>query len=265
MERKNILTVGSCLSATVADKLEQTGRYYRKSSVQHNRIDQFMETYVYEQTPPLKEEDVNLSIKSEHARVNVFRNQFEDQELGKALPFKRDTDSFSHPISTINNGDLDLLILDNYADMFFKVYRHKEKLSKFFVNKGYLNEEPVTLEFINELLDPSKAVSMYEDLIHFCKKKNKELATIFINFPVNLKNKEILNERENSFRIELENIREKHDNFFIIEPWEIEEMDLSNPKDPYHFTAEKYKEYSLECESLLYLAREKCIKRKTFM
>jgi hypothetical protein len=247
-----IVTFGSCLAANVANELEGFNRnFYRISSVQHNRIDQFIETYIQKNCPPLKESDMNLKVKTQYSNVNVFRNQFEDVELGKSLPFKRDPNSFKHPIDAIKEGKLYLLIIDNYPDMFFKVYKHKEKGTKFFINKAYLVEEPSTMEFINEFLDPYKAVQMYINLIQYCKRFNPNLFTIFIHFPINLKNNSVLTKRENEFIDGINKIKKEENQFFIIPPRNITVNDLSNPTDPYHFRDEVYKEYAKECEKLI--------------
>lgn len=250
MDTKKVITFGSCLSAETANILEETSSYYRLSSVQHNRIDQFMENYVYKTRVPLKAEDLHLKIKEQFSNVNVFRNQFEEVELGKALPFKRKTEDFMHPIRAIKEG-IDVLIIDNYPDIFFKVYKHIEKNSKFFVNKAYLEEEPETMQFINELLDPLAAAILYKDLIEFCKKYNENLITIFINFPTNLKQNKGLDNRSQKFIEEVENINGGKRNFSIIPPWIIKEEELSNPKDPYHFTKGKYSEYAKICDEII--------------
>ncbi|PLS01500.1 hypothetical protein [Neobacillus cucumis] len=248
---KNIITFGSCLSATVANQLEVMGDFYRVSSVQHNRIDQFMENYVYKTSSPLKEEDMGLKVKENFQYVNVFRNQFDHLELGKALPFKREQNSLMHPINAINDGNIKLLLIDNYPDMFFKVYKHKTIGSKFFINKGYLEEEPSSMEFVNKLLDPKEASELYNDLISYCESKNDNLITVFMHFPVNLKMNDAINKREKDFIASIEGLKEKHDQFFVISPKEITIEDLSNPKDPYHYKDETYKKYALEIKELL--------------
>jgi hypothetical protein len=210
-----------------------------------------MENYVYKTNSPLKEEDLNLKVKQQFQFVNVFRNQFENVELGKALPFKRKQSSLMHPIDAIEEGNIHLLLIDNYPDMFFKVYKHKVKGSKFFINRGYLEEDPPNMEFINKLLDPEEAFGYYNDLVNYCKLYNNNLITVFIHFPVNLKMSEAVNRREKSFIEEVEKLKEKHDNFFVIPPKEIRIEDLSNPNDPYHYKDETYRKYALEIRDLL--------------
>jgi hypothetical protein len=251
MVKKKIITFGSCLSATVANQLEEMGNYYRVSSVQHNRIDQFIENYIYKTTSPLQEEDLMLKVKEQFGYVNVFRNQFENSELGKALPFKREQSSLKHPIKARDEGNIDLLFIDNYPDMFFKVYKHNTKGSKFFINKGYLVEEPQNMEFINYLLDPEEAFTYYDDLINYYESKSQNLVTVFIHFPVNLKLNNALNNREQSFIKIVDKLKEKHKSMVVIPPWEIKVENLSNPNDPYHFNDETYKKYALEIKSLL--------------
>jgi hypothetical protein len=82
-------------------------------------------------------------------------------------------------------------------------------------------------------------------------KRHNNLITVFIHFPVNLKMSEAVNRREKSFIEEVEKLKEKHDNFFVILPKEIRIEDLSNPNDPYHYKDETYRKYALEIRDLL--------------
>lgn len=247
-----IVTVGSCLAANVAHEIENLkNNFLRISSVQHNRIDQFVEIYINQIYVPLKETDLNLKVKDQYSNVNVFRNQFEDIELGKALPFNKDINSLQHPIKAIEERNISLLLIDNYPDMFFKVYKHKEKGSKFFINKAYLEEEPSEMEFINSFLDPGTAIEMYDQLITYCKSFNENLITVFIHFPINLKNSTLLAQREQGFVKGVEWLKRKHNHIFEISPREITIDDLSNPKDPYHFKKNVYIEYAIQCEAMI--------------
>ncbi|MDC5812474.1 hypothetical protein OPW07_22365 [Vibrio europaeus] len=239
--RKNIVTHGSCLSANVAERLSKRFGYKRASSTQHIRMDAYVESYLTKSTPVFLKKDNVFKYKDKYKFTGLIENQTCDDKFGLSLPYK--SELINHRVA-IESGLIDLLIVDNFPDIYFKIYKSKLNGHKLFLNNEYFNVFDHSYEFVNEFLSPDEYVELLMVFINDFKKYNPLADVVFINFPVNLNDNE-------GVRFRAENIHYKvkvFDFIKVIDPIGISHDDLSNRSDIHHFTQRRYSQIA----SLLY-------------
>jgi len=244
-----IMTVGSCLSVGVANSLKEMGSYTRVSSVQHNRIDQFVDTLILKTLTQTTLKNNELILKSEYEHTNVIQNQVEDWGLGKSLPEKGDT--LLHPSKVILEGQVDLLIIDTFPDLYFKTYYAEDKKSRLFLNEVYFENIPDNYVFDTQLMPIQEIIKNYDLLMNFVTSNNPNVKCIIINFPVNLNPKEVLRGRAMELSNSTLSLINKHENLFCIPLQGIYKSDLKNRNDIHHFTGKKYSEFALTVEGII--------------
>jgi len=170
---KIVCSFGSCLSANVATNLSKIySEWYRLSSVQHNRINQFCDIYINKKYPELKKTDLKFELSKQYSYVNTIDNQLNDVGLGKALPKKEDKLPLINFFDAINFGKIDLFIFDNFAELLFKIYKHREFGTPMFINENYLTNKAVEFQFVNKFIDDDKLYNSYYNVFDFLTRKN---------------------------------------------------------------------------------------------
>ncbi len=82
---KIVCSFGSCLSANVATNLSKIySEWYRISSVQHNRIDNFCDFYIDKKYTELKKTEMMFQLSTQYSYVHTIDNQSNVLGLGKA-------------------------------------------------------------------------------------------------------------------------------------------------------------------------------------
>lgn len=252
-----IMTIGSCLSANVAIQLSMINPYMcRISSVQHNRIDQFTTVYIEKKFSPLSMQDINFKLLPQYSHVNLLDNQIKKVGLGKALPNVLDKLPLIDPIEAMNSGKIKLCLVDDYAEIFFKIFYHREKNTPFFLNKHYIDGHTDDFIFQNELLNPELALESYTKFCQTLIEKNHGIIIVFIPFPVNLKKSESVNKRAIEFEKIYSQLAKNIPNCYVLNRKRISLSDLKKQTDIYHFHDKKYFSYA---EEVLYLLNQKKI------
>ncbi|WP_058961882.1 hypothetical protein [Type-E symbiont of Plautia stali] len=242
---KLVSSFGSCLSANIAYNLTNIySEWCRISSVQHNRIDQFNEIYLTKKHPQLSISDLKFELSDTFSYVNTIDNQLNGVGLGKALPRKEDKLPLINFFDAVNFGKIDLFIFDNFAELLFKVYKHKLLGTPMFINEKYLTSKASEFEFINSFISGECLVDSYDSVFTYLTLKNPKTKIAFIPFPINLKNDINLTKRSHSYHSLISSLKSKHKNLYILPNIEIKESDLANEKDIYHFNDKCYFNYS---------------------
>jgi hypothetical protein len=255
----NILTLGSCLSIEVAEALNLLNpKYIRKSSVQHVRIDVFVDTYIEKILNPVYRNDIRFKFKKEFSDVNVLDNQLYDACLGKSLPRIGERRSLQNPIDFINTSEIHIVIIDNFPDLMFKVFIDDVNKQKIFINKGYVDnlDSLEYLEFENDFLSFDKAKKAYHTFVKFIQSIFPDIKVFFIPFPVNLKENEALQQRAKKFLSIMQDVTEKFDNTRLVPLKDLMLEDLANTNDIYHFSKKTYGVYGEEIYGELEVSSE---------
>jgi hypothetical protein len=244
-EIKPILTLGSCLSANIAIQMQEINCLFaRISSVQHNRIDQFLSVHLHNEFPKLQKSDLNFELLPAYRGVNVIDNQIKGFGFGRSLPNKKDQLPLIDPVVAIDSSKIKICIFDDYSEIFFKIYKHNTKQTPFFINEKYLDRKAENFTFQNELLSSEKAFESYRETCSWISKRNRNICFIFVPFPVNLKKSSFVDKRASEFDKTYEELSKKIPNCFIFPREEITEADLSKPADVYHFNDKRYFNYA---------------------
>jgi len=165
---KKIITVGSCMSINTAHWLEKYfNKYQRISSTQHCRIDYLYETFVSKNNKIINRTE--LSIK-EGKEENVELTLYNQEEPGYAGIKK--SDNLRNIIKAIKTDNPDILILDNFADIIFKLIEFKS--SKQFLNKNYFNLDKKTMKLTKQLT-MQEIFKYYNLFIEFVREYNPEI------------------------------------------------------------------------------------------
>ena len=236
------MTFGSCLSIGVAKSLKKIGGWKRVSSVQHNRIDQFVGAYIQKVKRPVERGTLDIVIKDKYKFTNVLQNQILGWELGKALPEKGD--NLLTPMDAIKDG-VDLVVFDNFPEIYFKTYSDEIGKEQLFLNQEYFMEIPKRYRIDENLLDEVRIIDYYLELIKFIRIYNPKCYFVFINFPVNLNPKKSVRDRAKLIEVFLERLLEDVDGMYIIPAQGTYRTDLSKANDIHHFTDRRYMDYAL--------------------
>ncbi|MGL4600195.1 MAG: hypothetical protein ACRCVE_01555 [Plesiomonas sp.] len=244
---KLICTIGSCLSANVGYQLKNTmSDWHRVSSVQHNRIDQFSSIYIERKTPEISLKDIDFELSEKYSYVNVIDNQIRWVGLGLSLPKEDEKIPLMDIMNCINSGKVDVFIFDNFAELFFKVYRHIETSSLMFINEGYLTKKTKKFNFINAFISEDEFKESYNAVFNYITKKNPQAKIVFIPFPTTQITNNILAERSRRQIDCIRQISSTRKNIIMLEEKLITDYDLKKTDDKYHFTDLCYKTYSKE-------------------
>lgn len=245
MNIKLICSFGSCLSANIAYQVKNIIPYwYRVSSVQHNRIDQFNQIYIKKIYPELTLKDIDLKLDHKYHYVNTIDNQIRGVGLGRSLPKTDDKIPLNDIIHCIESGKIDIFIFDNFAELLFKIYKHNTLGTPMFINEGYLVEKTKLFEFINNFISIEDFKGSYENTISFITQKNPNCKIVLIPFPIiNKGNPTLLERSKRQFEVMYE-LSKKYNNVYISDEVSIDEIDLSKSDDPYHFTDACYLKYA---------------------
>lgn len=236
------MTVGSCLSIEVCKQLCLIDNSFtRISSVQHNRIDQLVLTYLEKQYNPIFSGDHSFSVKPEYTFTNVLENQFFDLSFGKSLAAENEVlMNFSESL----NRKADLLIIDNFPDLYFKIYRNQEKNQLMFINKFYLNNVPKGFEFINDFISVETAIEFYKKLFYSYLRNHPNGLIVFLPFPANLSPKYFFQDRSKDFAKQINKAFSNYKQIYCLDTGDVSSDDLSRKEDIHHFTQKKYMGYA---------------------
>jgi len=242
---KLVCSFGSCLSANVAHNLANIySEWYRISSVQHNRVDQFNEIYLTNKYPQLVKSDLKFELSDAFSYVNTIDNQLNGVGLGKSLPRKEDRLPLINFFDAVNFGKIELFIFDNFAELLFKIYKHKTLGTPMFINEKYLTSKADEFEFVNNFITSECLIESYDSVFTHLTLKNPKAKIAFIPFPINLKNDINLTKRSQDYYSLISNLKRKHKNLYVLPNIEIKISDLVNENDIYHFNDKCYFNYS---------------------
>lgn len=241
-----IFTFGSCLSAKIADAIVSRTSYRRISSIQHFRMDVYVDTYLLNKYEHLKKDNFNFKYKKQYEFANLIENQQDDVGLGHALP---NACSLVHHRKAIESGKISLLLIDNFADIYFKVYYNKKTNHKLFLNKEYFEELDSDFSMEENFEDIDIYIEQLKVFIADFKKYNPVSEVVFINFPVNLNTNELVSERALQMARQVANEVDVK----IVDPIGIYEHDLVKSNDIHHFNKRKYEQLSHIVLGELYL------------
>ncbi len=245
-----IFTFGSCFAASVADQLCRIfpANYERVSTVQHNRIDQFVGAYIHETSEPVFSMDIIVSPIPKVA--SVFANQYDDVGLGRSLPYGLQPDILTHPITTIKGGCVDLVLIDPFADILFRLNRILGTKKYMYFHPSQFNSIETDYEPISTFLSPKGAAIGYVDLLNHIRKYSPDAKAVFMNFPMNLRGKQDLTERTYAFEDAVHSIERAH-NLLSVDLFDIRICDSNPIGDPYHFTSRRYRQYAYMIHGML--------------
>ncbi|MGD8111448.1 hypothetical protein [Vibrio sp. TRT 17S01] len=236
--KKNIVTHGSCLSIKVADSLVERFNFKRVSSTQHVRTDVYVDTYIKQILDPIKSYEFHFQYKEQYKDTGLVENQIIDMKFGRSLPGKLANADLVNHRDAIESGKIDLLLIDNFPDIYFKVYKNQIDNQKLFLNKEYFEYFDDNFVFENEFLAIDKYVESLEILIKDFKKHNPISEVVFINFPVNLNSNEFLRNRALEMYKRVLSIP----GICVIDPIGVYRHDLTIANDIHHFTPKKYRQ-----------------------
>lgn len=243
-----IMTFGSCFAAFVANCLARlSSDFQRCSSVQHTRIDQFLTG------KPVNSRDTRFVPKNQFA--SVLGNQFHDGELGKSLPYGLPPSALTHPQIAIDAG-IDVLLIDNFADMLFRTLRNPKTGQMLYAHRDHMIEMDGDFSQAMPLIDPHHAVAGYASLHHAVQARQPSAVSVFLNFPMNLKEKPLISERSEAFEVAsmaLWNVP----GFGVVDLAPLCRRDLNVPTDTNHFSKRRYLQYAFQVAGLIHLLREK--------
>ena len=242
---KLICSIGSCLSANVAYQMHKLiPNWYRISSVQHNRIDQLNSIYIEQKYKPLGLSDIGFELSAEYKHVNTVDNQIKGVGLGRALPKKDDPLPLIDILDCIDFGKIDLFIFDNFAELLFKLYRHKQLNTPMFINEHYLTGKAELFEFENSFMNTSDIYDNYASTFKYISNKNPACKIVFIPFPVKLKCDDKLNKRFQEQLTALSELKPQFNNLHILPERNIQLSELLRNGDIYHFNDSCYLNYA---------------------
>lgn len=218
--------------------------WYRISSVQHNRIDQFNQIYIKKIYPHLTREGIELELSAEYKYVNVIDNQIKGGGLGRSLPKKDDPLPLVDIFDCIESGKINLFIFDNFAELLFKLFRHKELKTPMFINERYLTKKAILFDFENSFMNKKDVHENYLGVFKYITSKNPTCKITFIPFPVKLKGNDALCARGKEHIAILNELKKTFNNLHVIPEKEITPSDLLRDGDIYHFNDSCYFEYA---------------------
>jgi len=242
-----ILNYGSCFAGSVAHCLSEIfrTRYDRISSVQHNRIDNFVKAYVEQSESPVLLADIDFKLKP--SAQLVVDNQLSDVLLGKSLPYGLSRDKLLHPVGAVAEG-VDLLLIDNFAELLFRSFKHVESNKRLYFHPDHIigkMSEGFTLP--SDRLSAETSITYYSDLLAWCRRSNPNALAIFLNFPIDMRSKSGLHDRILAFRTASQTLT-RESGFGVVDLcWPVE----TDFKDPYHFTWKRYQQYAYIVEGLM--------------
>ncbi|MGL4844496.1 MAG: hypothetical protein ACRC2Y_07750 [Aeromonas veronii] len=240
-----ICSIGSCLSANVAYQMHKLiPNWYRVSSVQHNRIDQLNSIYIERKYKPLGLSDIGFELSAEYKHVNTVDNQIKGVGLGRSLPKKDDPLPLIDVLDCIDFGKIDIFIFDNFAELLFKLYRHRKLNTPMFINEHYLTGKAELFVFENKFMSPIDVYESYSCVFKYISSKNPACKIVFIPFPIKLKSDEHLNVRYQEQLTVLNELKGFFNNLYIIPERDIQQSDLLRQGDIYHFNDSCYLNYA---------------------
>lgn len=187
---------------------------------------------------------MNFELQDKFSYVNTIDNQLKDVGLGKALPKKDDKIPLTNFLDCMSFGKIDLFIFDNFAELLFKLYRHKILHTPMFINEKYLTTKANDFEFVNDFISNDSLSYCYRNIFKIITNLNPRCKIVFIPFPVNLKNDKNLNARSGKYFDSVVRLKEANKNLYILPNSPISEVDLQTPNDIYHFTEACYINYA---------------------
>jgi hypothetical protein len=185
-----IATWGSCLSRYTARAYVNLFGGDILGSVYHNRIDRFVNTYIYgTEREPDQDLFARLSLtpNGEHRARVMFGNQRADGQLGKhggASP------GFMEAIKS----PLDLIIMDNFVDLTARLYKPKFGGAAVFLNGQDVEDVSSIYELEAERIPIGEALKYWRIMIDWVRNQQPGTKIFFINFPFDHhQNPEIVN------------------------------------------------------------------------
>jgi len=211
------------------------------------RIDQFTSSYLNKSTLPLLSTDFDLKPKPQH--VSLIDNQLDDREIGRSLLYGLDRDNLGHPLDAINSKKVDLLLIDSFPELQFRISRHKETSKLIYFHPDHLTQPAEGFETIPGWISPSEAIKEFSCLIDSMRKENPRLVSIFINFPANGRGRDDVTARAESIQ-EASNKLKQQNRCGVIDLIDIRKDEFEPKNDPYHFNRSRYDQYAFMVHGL---------------
>lgn len=230
-----ILTFGSCLAKyTAKTYIGLINRNARLAGVvQHNRIDQFVKTYITHEIMEMPIKFINSIYKNQNKLI--IDNQKITHTLGKDPLCEHD--GF---MDALEYDNIDLIIIDNFIDLAAKlIYTKNRKFSIFANTKECTDLDLLNLYLEPNFLDLNQLYAEYcEKLLYFLRRKQPKAKIVFINFPYeHHHSKNIVNRC-----IETESISQNLKFDLNIKLFPINECDLADGRS--HFKLRIYQYYA---------------------
>lgn len=149
-----------------------------QGAVYHNRIDRFVNTYIAKSAKEVQRADLDTLVFSEKGRRRgntMIRNQLEHSSLG--LHGTPGQPGFLGAL----NGEVDLIILDNYVDLIARQFISPTGEAVFLTSSDLADSGVFELE--KQRLPIEEALLHWRCLIDWLAVKQPGARLVFINFP----------------------------------------------------------------------------------
>ncbi len=182
--------------------------------------------------------------------VDTIENRGPDQSYGESLS---DIESMSRSLSTyykdqfsrsvLNETDIDLIVMDNYSDMNFQLWRHGQENWHMWIHPKFVDREKLENNFVNVgYASFDDAVKDACAVIDAIRENNKDVPVLFLNQPIEYyKN---LDKRLEFYNMGAE-VEKRMDNVYAAAPLAFDDlipddMGSCGPGQTLHFSGETY-------------------------
>ena len=235
----NVAVIGSCLSNLTAIKLVQDYQFKRICNVAHNRSDCFINSFLdkKKEQVSLHELENTFVFKADKHEIGwqILKNQYRPYLGQHELPNVK-------PFLDIEEGGIDLFILDNFMDVAARLVRFKNKSEyfPFFINQDFLEQGDAELEIV-DFLDVESSVANWKQIVDSLKILHPRARFVFLSFQyATLVNKQDRFDRSRAFSKIMSDYFSNTDIMFI--PSLITEPELTmGVEDWAHFNQAIYK------------------------
>lgn len=249
MTKLKIMTLGSCFAGSVANCLWRVSpeTYQRVCSIQHTRVDQLVDAHIRCDVSPVRKAETGLVLKP--AFENVLDNQCDDILFGRSLPYGMERSDLMHPRDAIESG-VDVLLVDSFADLLFRVYRNPLTNQKIYFHKDQLISNSGLFNDALDRLSPAAAIDGYLELFSAVRAHRPNACLIFLGFPVSDSKRVEIVSRTKEFQ-------EAAQRFWdvpgagVVDLINLPVDDLTLETDPYHFVWPRYLQYSFMVDGLV--------------
>jgi hypothetical protein len=228
-----VVTFGSCLSRYSVNALQARSGVQLLGAVYHNRIDRFVDHYVDRISDEPSTELIAKMVLSEGGagRCNLMLdNQLTTRKLGhhaihNQLGFMKALD-----------GELDLIVLDNFVDLVAKLAAPKGSNPSLFLTFSDCTNINELFDIEKNYLDIDLAIEKWHKLIAWIKKKQPNTPIAFFNFPLHHHTNTLMQERSKAFAEWFQN-----DDCFIVPDCPVHPSLIDTPS---HFRTMQYSMYA---------------------